>query len=222
MLAKNFKRSPNLPFPLGYKNKNQNPVLECLADQTRFDPGWSHKKFKGEDLLREIIEALENKKIKWPIHMEEFITRNKGTKKSYCEKWIQCMIHNPTFYINSSRPEYLANENILLILVSRYLNRTIKLISFSNNEDPKIISEISYFGIKNRSKVCYFLHLRIRYWIDKFCLSIIPSDDNHCFDEKNCDFMNLFVILAVIAVFAAYIFYKILMGYYTKHNLLRF
>ena len=203
-MSQNFKRSPNLPFPLGYKNKYQNPVLECLADQTQFDSEWSHKKFKGDDLLQEILEALENKKIEWPIHMEEFITRNKGTKNSYCEKWIQYMSHNPTFYINSSRSEYLANEKILLILVSRYLNRTIKLISFSN-EDPKIISEISYFGI-SRSKI--YLHLRIRYWIDKFCLSIIPTVDNHCCDEKNTDFMNLFVIVAVIAVFAAYIFYN--------------
>ena len=130
-------------------------MLECLADQTQFDPEWSHKKFKGEDLLQEILEALENKKIEWPIHMEEFITRNKGNKNSYCEKWIQCMSQNPTFYINSSRSEYLANEKILLILVSRYLNRTIKLISFLN-EDPKIISEISYFG-NSKSKNCYFL-----------------------------------------------------------------
>ena len=53
------------------------------------------------------------------------------------------------------------------------ISRTIKTYSLSNNEEPKIISEISYFG--NRSKVCYFLHLQIRYWIDKYCLSIIPS-----------------------------------------------
>ena len=83
------------------------------------------------------------------------------------------------YHHDSNSPEILEDMKSQFHVVNHVMNqligisRTIKTYSLSNNEETKIISEISSFG--NRSKVCYFLHLRIRYWIEKYCSSSIHS-----------------------------------------------
>ena len=90
------------------------------------------------------------------------------------------MIFFNLYHHDSNSPEILEDMKSQFHVVNHVMNlligisRTIKTYSLLNHEEPKINSESSYFD--NRSKVCYFLHLRIRYWIDKYCLSIIHSD----------------------------------------------
>ena len=79
------------------------------------------------------------------------------------------MIENSSEILEDMKSQFHVVNHVMKLFIG--ISRTIKTYSLSNNEEPKIISEISYFG--NRSKVCYFLHLQIRYWIDKYCLSII-------------------------------------------------
>ena len=128
-----FARSATLPTVQGYKVRFQNPILECIADQTKYDIEWRHMIFKGSDILSDIIKSLQNGQIPWPEFAENIS----------CDDWIVAMQNNPNFYIfqNCDLVEFQDFEDILLELASCFLKRTIRLIPFCPSESEMVFSE---------------------------------------------------------------------------------
>ena len=69
---------------MGYYNwinekTRTNPILEVLADQTRYDPN-VQKDYNASSLLNDILDALDEQKIIWPKDFERCHLRS-GCKK---------------------------------------------------------------------------------------------------------------------------------------------
>ena len=81
-------RSTTLPFPMRYYTTNENPILEVLADQLKFDPEWSSKNYTGSSLLDDILIALNENHLAWQIDLNILLSID----------WIRKMKIDPTFY----------------------------------------------------------------------------------------------------------------------------
>ena len=68
LLSFNLKRSNTLPVLMDYVflGKGQ-PIITCLADQTRCDLEWKNCRFNAETLLETILFNLETGNVVWPI-----------------------------------------------------------------------------------------------------------------------------------------------------------
>ena len=164
---RNFSVSPTQPDPLGYKIRNQNPILNCLVDQAQLDPEWSEKLKSGSDLLNGIIGALEAKTIQWPGMSSNVINS---------QEWIEKMKIDPTFYMNHAKTsqEMEAYERLLLELASRYLKRTIILHPFLDNDKELTFSQQSIPNT-SPSTLTYNLLYVNKLWHDNFFLSVFPK-----------------------------------------------
>ena len=151
--------SESQPYPLGYRIRNQNPILECLVDQTKIDYDWSGKFNNGLDLLKQIIEALENKEIVWP-DKSELISG---------DEWKSKMKLDAIFYYNYAKDlvEVQAHEQLLLELSSKYLNRSIHLIPFLENEEEITINSSNFPK--------YHIMFCNQLWLQNFFISINPD-----------------------------------------------
>ena len=161
---RNFSVSPTQPDPLGYRIKNQNPIMNCLVDQAQLDPEWSEQLKCGLDLLNGIIEALETMAIQWPDMSSNLMNS---------QEWIQKMKIDPMFYIyhaNTSQ-ENEAYERLLLELASRYLKRTIALHPFLDNDKELIFSHQTMHST-NPFHLLYVSKL----WYTNFYLSVVPKN----------------------------------------------
>lgn len=161
-----FVLSPTLPYPKNYKVANQNPILECLADQMARE-GW---KIRGSNLQNNIIAALRQGTIKWPYHMNKIITQ---------EKWNRLMEKDLAYYRNTTNNpnEFFGHEAVLLDLASQYLKRRITLIPFIEGDEkqtfvPKELCEANNEGSKNST---YYLLCCYKAYLDNFFISIFPN-----------------------------------------------
>ena len=139
-----MKRSNSLPVVIDYNSlANKNPIMHCLADQTKYDLEWKYYHFTAETLLESISMNLEDHLV-WP----NSINKN---------EWIQKMRENHNWYLINKNglidPGLIINgENLLLHLASHYLKRKIQLIpifkevfkifgkEFSNSEPYRLMS----------------------------------------------------------------------------------
>ena len=129
LLSFHLKRSNTLPFVMDYfflTTKNpiitNNPIMHCLADQTKYDLEWKQCNFTAETLLEMILMNLKNGHLVWPGSI--------GINKN---EWIQKMRENPIWYwINKDslldEGSTIDGEDLLLNLASNYLKRKIQLI----------------------------------------------------------------------------------------------
>ena len=136
---------------MGYRLRETNPILACVADQTRYDKNWPEDDLDGVDLLEEIIEAIEEKVIDWP---EDF-------KLMSCQEWIKKMKIDPTFYTleAKSAPEFLAYEHHLLNMASQFLKRKIVLVPYfeKDQEQSFKLQRQSLISKMFRSSKTYYL-----------------------------------------------------------------
>ena len=122
LLSFHLKRSNTLPDVMDFFTTGiiGNPIMNCIADQTKYDLEWKHRHFTAETLLETILMNLENGYLVWPGSINK-------------NEWIQKMRENPNWYlINKNdlldRGFTIDKENLLLILASNYLKRKIQLI----------------------------------------------------------------------------------------------
>ena len=123
-----FSVSKELPDPLGYAKRNENPILETVADQANQDPSWPPGHLTGLQLRDLIIDALNDNSLEWPMNFEHL------TKS----QWINYMEQDPTFYTRQTNipSVFQAHERLLLDLASKLLKRKICLISlFPEDKD---------------------------------------------------------------------------------------
>ena len=141
---KNFSISKSQPDPLGYFVKNQNPILETLADQANLDEDWPEDDLTGLKLRDDIIDALSDDKLDWPSGFG-FITKI---------EWIKDMKQDPICYMHktSTACEFAAHERLLLVLASKFLKRRVCLVPFFEEdthqetfEPPKPGSSRTYY-----------------------------------------------------------------------------
>ena len=121
LLSFHLKRSNTLPDVMDYHTAGiGNPIINCLADQTKYDIEWEYCHFTSDTLLKAILMSLENGHLVWP----DTINKN---------EWVQKTRENPNWYLISKNALLdqgliIDGENLLLILASNYLKRNIRLI----------------------------------------------------------------------------------------------
>jgi hypothetical protein len=145
LLSFHMKRSNTLPDVIGYRESG-NPIMTCLADQTKYDLEWKYCHFTDETLFESILTNLENGHLVWPGSI--------GINKN---EWIQKTRKNPYWYCinkngNADQGLIIDGENLLLSLASNYLKRKIQLIpifkegfkmfgkEFSNSKPYRLMS----------------------------------------------------------------------------------
>ena len=117
-----LKRSNTLPDVMDYHTAGiGNPIMNCLADQTKDDLEWKHYHFTAETLLEIILTNLENGHLFW---------RPGSINKN---EWIQKTRQNPNWYLINKNGlidsgAVFDGDNLLLSLASNYLKRKIQLI----------------------------------------------------------------------------------------------
>ena len=99
---------------------NKNPIIHCLADQTKYDLEWKYYNFTADTLLESILMNLENGHLVWPGSINK-------------NEWIQKTRENPSWYLANKnglldQGLIIDGEDLLLNLVSNYLKRKIQLI----------------------------------------------------------------------------------------------
>ena len=122
LMSFHLKRSNTLPDVMGYFTSGiGNPIMNCLADQTKYDLEWKYYDFTADTLLKAILTNLENGRLVWPGSINK-------------NEWIQKTRENPNWYMfNKDGLQDLAfgaidGEDLLLNLASNYLKRKIQLI----------------------------------------------------------------------------------------------
>ena len=108
--------------------RNQNPILESLADQINQDSSLPPGHLTGLQLRDLIIDALNDNSLEWPINFG-YMTKH---------KWIKYMKQNPNYYMHqiSDPSVFHAYERLLLSLASKFLKRKICFISlFPEDKD---------------------------------------------------------------------------------------
>ena len=130
-------RPNTLPDVMDYRTTGiGNPIMNCLADQTKDDLEWKHYHFTAETLLEIILTNLENGHLFW---------RPGSINKN---EWIQKTRENPNWYlINKNglldQGLIIDTENLLLILASNYLKRKIQLIPIFKGSFKMVGKEFS-------------------------------------------------------------------------------
>ena len=138
LLSFHMKRSNTLPDVIDYYSTTVigNPIMNCLADQTKYDSEWKHCHFTEETLLETILTNLENGHLVWPGSINK-------------KEWIQKTREYPNWYLfdkNSLLDQgfIIDGENLLLILASNYLKRKIQLIPIFKGSFKMVGKEFSY------------------------------------------------------------------------------
>ena len=163
-----FIISPTLPDPisyLSYRLEIKNPIFECLANQMNHDQERTVTySITGLGLRDEIISALTENKIEWPL-------QNNITK----EQWIFYMKKAPTFYVLKAKyaSEMIAYEGILLDLATKHLKKRIVLIPFLEGDQEEIFQK--YNSMQSNSKCSYYLLCCRKACIDNFYMSVFPD-----------------------------------------------
>ena len=108
---------------MGYYNwiddkTRSNPIIDVLVDQISHDSDMPKKYDSSPDLLSDILNALDEKKISWP---EDFWQMSS-------EKWMEKMRTNPIFYFHHAPFDMKGYEKVLLKLVADFLGRTLVLV----------------------------------------------------------------------------------------------
>ena len=120
-----MKISNTLPDVMDYIFLREgNPIMNCLADQTKYDLEWEYCHFTSYTLLKAILTHLENGHLVWPSSINK-------------KEWIQKTRENPNWYLFNKNGliDYglvFDGENLLLSLASNYLKRKIQLIPIFN------------------------------------------------------------------------------------------
>ena len=124
LLSFHLKRSNTLPDVMDYFTTGiiGNPIMNCIADQTKYDLEWKYCHFTAKTLLERILTNLENGHLVWPGSINKI-------------EWIQKTRENHNWYLIDSNgllaegfKSIIYGENLLLILASNYLKRKIQLI----------------------------------------------------------------------------------------------
>ena len=118
LMSFRLKRSNTLPDVMS--SGIGNPIMNCLADQTKYDPEWKYCNFTAETLLETILTNLENGHLVWPGSINK-------------NEWIQKTRENPNWYLFNKnglldKGLVIDGEDLLLDLASNYLKRKIQLI----------------------------------------------------------------------------------------------
>ena len=117
LMSFHLKRSNTLPDVMDYNTYGiRNPIMNCLADQTKYDIEWKHCHFTAGTLLETILMSLENGHIVWPGSINK-------------NEWIQKTRENPGWYLVNKHGLITDGEDLLLNLASNYLKRQIQLIT---------------------------------------------------------------------------------------------
>ena len=154
-------RSSTLPFPVRYYKINENPILEVLADQLKFDPEWSSKNYTGSSLLDDILMALNENQLACPIDFNILTSID----------WIRRMKSNAVFYKHhaTSPSEMKIYEDLLLKLAANFLKRTFKLIPILD-EDTELTIQPS-----NDSNNPLYIAYCNKLWKKNFFISVFPK-----------------------------------------------
>ena len=114
-----------MPFAMGYFNwiddkTRSNPIIDVVVDQISHDSDMPKKYDSSSDLLSDILNALDEKKINWPRYFWLMSS----------EEWIEKMRTDPIFYFHHTRnsSEMKEYEELLLKLVADFLGRTLVLV----------------------------------------------------------------------------------------------
>ena len=160
---RNFGRSEVIPYPLGFKTANRNPILEGIADQTRLDPEWSRRNLSDMDLLMGIIRGLESRSIQWPGSFPLIS----------CDQWVHYMRQRPSFYKDHARnnDKWQAFDALLCQLLSDHLGRRISLIPFLEEDQQKTFFPKN----SNSATISYHLLYCNKLLGSSFYLSIFPK-----------------------------------------------
>ena len=121
LMSFHLKRSNTLPDVMDYNTYGiGNPIMNCLADQTKYDLEWKHYHCTAVTLLETILTNLENGHLVWPGSFNK-------------KEWIQKTRENPNWYLLNEnglidQSVIIDVEDLLLTLASKYLKRKIQLI----------------------------------------------------------------------------------------------
>ena len=136
LLSFHLKRSDTLPDLMDYRTIGDsgiigNPIMNCLADQTKYDLEWKHCHFTPESFLKAILMNLENGHLVWPGSIG--INNWPGSIGINKNEWIKKTKENPTWYLFNKdglqdQGLTFVGESLLLLLASNYLKRKIQLI----------------------------------------------------------------------------------------------
>ena len=118
LMSFHLKRSNTLPDVMDYNIYI--PIMNCLADQTKYDLEWKHYHFTAGTLLETILTNLENGHLVWPGSINN-------------NEWIQKTRENPNWYLFNKnglldKGLVIDGEDLLLNLASNCLKRKIQLI----------------------------------------------------------------------------------------------
>ena len=161
LLSFHLERSNTLPDVMGYFTYGiGNPIMNCLADQTKYDLESKHHHFTAETLLETILMNLENGHLVLPGSINK-------------NEWIQKTRENPNWYLinKNGLPDgglIIDGEDLILNLASKYLKRKIQLITmfkigfkmfgkeFSNSKPYRLMC-CQHVGGYNYFPIHYFL-----------------------------------------------------------------
>ena len=157
----NFSLSSSLPTVMDYST-NLNPLNEVLADQIYQDLGTSN--LTGNDLLKNILIFLDEKRISWP---NEYFSMIKY------EEWSEKMKINPNFYQHRAKyaKEMIAYENGLLKLASNLLRKRIILVPLLETDCIQTIEPSDPTTCTGQYHIAYCNKLGA----DNFFLSVFPK-----------------------------------------------
>ena len=161
-----FTRSESLPFPMGYfhwrkRGIRANPILEVLADQMWHDPGTT-KIYGASTLLYDMLNALENKKVRWP----------KDIVKMSSLEWLKKMKTDPIFYFHHIPYKMQDFENVIFQLASNFLQKTIELVPVL--EQGQHLTFEPFYKVKPVKK--YYIACCNKITRKNFFISIFPKE----------------------------------------------
>ena len=169
---RDFFVSKELPDPYSYTRRNENPILETVADQVNQDPSWPPGHLTGLQLRDLIIDALNDNSLEWPINFG-YLTK--------CQ-WIKDIKQNPAYYTyqTNNSTVFQAHERLLLQLASKFLKREICLISlFPEDKDetfePPMPTSSRPYYLLGCNKASYY----------NFYISILKNESNDPISASN-------------------------------------
>ena len=157
----NYSVSISLPEVMSYFMVSKNPLLDILEDQIYQDTSMPH--LSGNDLIRCILEDLEEGAIPWP---KEF-------SMIECKEWSQKMKIDTNFYLlhAESAKEMTAYEIGLLKLASNVLRKRIILVPLLETDSVQTIEPSDPRICTGQYHIAYCNKLRS----DNFFLSVFPK-----------------------------------------------
>ena len=163
-----------MPFAMGYFNwiddkTRSNPIIDVVVDQINYDSDMAKKYDSSSDLLSEILNALDEKKISWP----------KDFRQMSSKEWIGKLRIDPIFYFHhtaGSSDKMQEYEKLLIKLVADFLGRTLVLVPLLEED-----SELSFTPLLTTEQTKkYYIACCNELYIYNFFLSVlqIPKSDS--------------------------------------------